>query len=366
MNRARPTRPTRIRRHLVRDFDSRGALQIFLVAGVAAVLLIRFYLHVTGYPQVGGGTLHIAHMLWGGLLMLAALILLLSYLGRRVRLWGALLGGLGFGTFIDEIGKFVTRDNDYFYRPAFALMYVVFVGAYLAIEAIRSRRAHTALEYTINALRELEEAAMRDLQRDEQLRAVRYLDSVQPPTGLSARLRTLIQSLEPDGSAPPSRLHRAGAFVLQRYRALAARPEFWRAVIAFFVIQLGVKLAHVGIVVFRPEAGSTLAARIAFMTQGQGSYAIGEWLQLGSSLISAMFVARGIVALRKSRDAALGEFERSILVSVFVTQVFMFYNAQLAAVAVLAFNLTVLLGLGYMRAHQEDSSSERPRQRPAP
>ena len=33
----------------------------------------------------------------------------------------------------------------------------------------------------------------------------------------------------------------------------------------------------------------------------------------------------------------------------------MFYNAQLAAVAVLAFNLVVPLGLGYTRAHEADA-----------
>lgn len=353
------------RSRLIRNFESRADLELFLVSGVATVLLIRFYLHVTGYPRVGGGTLHIAHMLWGGLLMMVALILLLAYLGRGVRLWGALLGGVGFGTFIDEIGKFVTKDNDYFYRPSFSMMYVVFVAAYLAIQAIRSRRERTRLEYTVNALHELEEAAMHDLQRDEQERAIRYLEAVQPPTELSARLRALILSLEPAGAAPAGRIQRASVLVLRRYRALAARPGFWGALVAFFVIQLAVKLLHVLVVVFRPAAGGTLAAQVAFMTQGQGSYVVAEWLQLGSSLMSALFVARGIVALRGSRDAALREFERSILVSVFVTQVFMFYNAQLAAVVVLAFNLVVLLGLGYMRAHQQEAARALPLQRNA-
>ena len=55
----------------------------FLVAGVASILAIRVYLILTGYPQLGGGGLHIAHMLWGGLLMLVALILMLAFLGRR-------------------------------------------------------------------------------------------------------------------------------------------------------------------------------------------------------------------------------------------------------------------------------------------
>lgn len=49
--------------------DTRGSelSEIWLVSAAVAILGIRGYLHLTGYPQVGGDTLHIAHMLWGGL-----------------------------------------------------------------------------------------------------------------------------------------------------------------------------------------------------------------------------------------------------------------------------------------------------------
>jgi hypothetical protein len=340
------------RPRLIRDFHSGVQLELFLVSGIASVLLIRFYLRITGYPQIGGGTLHIAHMLWGGLLMMIAIVLLLAYHGRGIQLWAALLGGVGFGTFIDEIGKFVTRDHDYFYRPAIALMYVVFVAAFLAVRAIRSGGNRTAEEYTINALRELEEAALHDLQRDEQERAVRYLEQVDPPTRLSRQLHALIVSLQRAPEPRPGRIEQLGAWTLRRYRELAMRPAFWKALVVFFTVQLAVKLLHVTILVFRPDAGESIAARIAFMSDIDG-YALAEWLQLGSSLVSAALVACGIVALRRSRQTALKNFERSILVSVFVTQVFMFYRAQWQALTVLGFNLVVLVALGYMRAHDE-------------
>ena len=349
-----PAAPCVSRYRLIRDFHSGAQLDLCLVSAVASVLLIRFYLEATGYPQIGGGTLHIAHMLWGGLLMMVAVILLLAYLGRAVKLWGALLGGVGFGTFIDEIGKFVTRDNDYFYRPTFALMYVVFVAAYLAMRAIRRRATCTPEEYVVNALHELEEAAMHDLQRDEQARAMRYLAAVRPPTPLSEGLASLIASAPNAPARTPGRIARAGEWLLREYQRLAARPAFWRGLVLFFVAQLVVKLLHVVLLLSGSDAGASLTGRLTVFGGGAGAYAIAEWLQLGSSLRSAAFVAFGILALRTSREAALRHLERSVLVSVFVTQVFMFYHAQLAAVAVLAFNLLVLLGLGYMRAHQTE------------
>jgi hypothetical protein len=69
-----------------------------------------------------------------------------------------------------------------------------------------------------------------------------------------------------------------------------------------------------------------------------------------------MFVGAGIVTLRQSRQGALRLFQRSVLISVFVTQVFMFYRSQWEALVVLGFNLLMLLALGYMRAHERQEA----------
>ena len=120
----------------VRNLDAFYYAEVFLVCAVSAILGIRLFLHMTGYPQIGGSSLHIAHMLWGGLLMLVSIIMLMAFIGRRAELWAAVLGGAGFGTFIDEVGKFVTSDNNYFFEPSVAIMYVVMVLVVLALAAV--------------------------------------------------------------------------------------------------------------------------------------------------------------------------------------------------------------------------------------
>src|SRR6478672_7988278 len=98
------------RLQLVRNVDAGSFLESFLIAAVSAVLVIRVYLELTGYPQIGGGGLHIAHMLWGGVFMTVAILIMLTTLNDAASHLASILGGVGFGTFIDEVGKFVTSD----------------------------------------------------------------------------------------------------------------------------------------------------------------------------------------------------------------------------------------------------------------
>ena len=284
---------------LVRDLHSGHHLELFLVSAVSAVLAIRIYLRLANYPQVGGASLHIAHMLWGGLLMLVALLLLLAYLGRSSRRVAAFVGGIGFGTFIDEVGKFVTRDNDYFFRPAVALIYVTFVLTYLGMRSVRRRRV-THHEYLMNAIQEIEQAALRDLQPEERDRALQYLARAEARDPLVTGLRDLLQRAELRPAPAPSRLQRARQALAARYRELAHHPAFAKTLVAFFIAQLVVKLLHVGIVVSGAEPYAAVVSRLTLVNREVQGYSVIEWLQLGSSLVSAGFVLLGVIAIRST------------------------------------------------------------------
>jgi len=113
---------------------------LMMVVGFAATVVItRFYLELTGYPQIGGGELHIAHLLWGGLALFIASLLPLIFANRRAYDWAAVLSGVGVGLFIDEVGKFITKNNDYFYPAAAPIIYGVFLLTVLLYFEIRRR-----------------------------------------------------------------------------------------------------------------------------------------------------------------------------------------------------------------------------------
>src|ERR671918_2191291 len=115
MSEARSVRPLAWLRRPVRREGAERYLLVMLVSFAGTVIVTRWFLELTGFPQIGGGDLHIAHALWGGAVLFAAALLPIVLAGRFVYLASAFLAGLGMGLFIDEVGKFITAENDYFY-----------------------------------------------------------------------------------------------------------------------------------------------------------------------------------------------------------------------------------------------------------
>jgi len=338
-------------RHFIRNVKSADYLEYFLVAAVATVLAVRFYLHLTGYPRVGGETLHVAHVLWGGLFMAVAVFLLTSFLSRRTTRFAVVLGGVGFGLFIDEVGKFMTSDNDYFFRPAVAIMYALIVLLILAGMGLRRLRGYTQEEYLVNALKEMEEVALRDLDREEKQRALRYLGRSDPENPLVPILQDLLARIELVPEPPPGPWARFKHRLHGLYARVTGLPGFRPALVIFFVGQLLFRLAYVFALVFLAGTGrEPLPASIVFRFIAVRAEHLSfiSLAQVASSLLSAVFVMLGVIHLRRSRLLAYRDFKRSVLVTIFLTQFFLFYQEQFAALVGLGLNILLLVVLDYM------------------
>ena len=318
-----------MRAGLVRNVRSGEHLTTFVVAGVATVLVTRLILSLSGYPQIGGKGLHIAHVLPGGLLMLVAISLLLGYVGPVVRPAAALVGGIGFGLFIDEVGKFITSDNNYFYQPAAAIVYVVFVLIVLATRFLTTRRPIDPREQLANVIDHAVEGVAGGLSRRRLAQASEELRRVGPEVAGRRETRELLVACPADEvelAAPVDALWRA---VLRGFDRLATHPLAPTIAVVVLVVQaIGAPVIAAGI---RFDNG--LVADIPVLGVAAGS------------LLSATFTARGAWQLRKgNRARAERLFELAGLVSLLMTQVFQFAGTQFAEVGGMLLDL-VLLGL---------------------
>lgn len=332
--------------------------ETLLISGIATILVIRTQLWLTNYPQLGGGGLHIAHLLWGGLFMLLAIGLLLTFLGRRVRRAAAIVGGIGFGFFIDELGKFVTEDNNYFYRPAAALIYLIFVGLFLLTRALQRSRRLSAPDDVANAVDLLGEAARHDLDEAERRKALALLERADPADPLVAPLRSLFERLPATPVAAPGAAGRA----VSAARRLAARFAAWTGFATFVAWLFGVwaLLSTIGVfqLVF-PLVVELGGAHPGYVSDRVGDLEFVNVASLASTLVSAALVARGALQLRSgTRSAAYTSFERALLVAIFVTQVFSFFESQFGAVFGLAIDLLLLMALRSVRAAEQRDDAE--------
>ncbi len=138
-----------------------------LLSFATSVALTRLFLEITGYPQVGNSEFHIAHVLWGGLLLFVAALLPLILANRWVYIVGAVCAGIGVGLFIDEVGKFITQSNDYFYPAAAPIIYAFFLVTVLVYFQVRKPPTRDARSELYRALDAIEEVLDHDLEEGE-------------------------------------------------------------------------------------------------------------------------------------------------------------------------------------------------------
>ena len=318
-----------INRFLVRNIEAERLLEDFLVSAIASVLVIRLYLQITGFPTIGTGGIHIAHMLWGGLLMLVAIVLMLTFMGKYVHQISAIIGGIGFGAFIDELGKFITQNNDYFFQPAIALIYVVFIALYISFEILKRRDKLTEQEYIVNALEMAKEAAHKDLDTGEKQRALKLLAKCNQKDSFVASIKSMLEKIDSIPEPKPNMISLATRHLHNSYLSLIKREWFIKVVIVFFVIHTGVSVI-----------GSLLNITSPFF--------ISKWGELVSAMAAGGFVLLGGILIKRSRIKAYQMFKYALLISIFLTQFFRFYSEQLSAVVGLFVNIIVLVTLQYM------------------
>ncbi len=164
-------------RYILRRHAERYIL-ITLLSFALTVSVTRLFLYLTGYPQIGSSVLHIAHVLWGGLFLFAAIILVLTFINERIFILSSIFSGIGVGLFIDEVGKFITSTNDYFFPAAAPIIYTFFLLTVLVYTLVirRSRRNERMELYQL--LGDLEEILDDNFSEEDLVRLQAQIDII--------------------------------------------------------------------------------------------------------------------------------------------------------------------------------------------
>jgi hypothetical protein len=310
--------------YFVRRVTAMQDFEVFFVSSVVTILLVRMLLAATGWPQLGGGKIHFAHLLWGGIGILLAFILYMAMQGRLWTFLATLSAGIGFGLFLDELGKFITSDNDYFFQPVVAIIYVLFVVLFFVFRwlgRVDKMGPETAL---VNSFDFAKEAVMRAMSRGERDEALYVLGRADQADPVVQALSVVLRQVDPPGGGLNA-AQRIWERAHDWWTRLVGRRWFRRTVLWWFILTTLVWLLN----------------PIAFITDGTAITVMDVGGML-SGTATGVCTMLGILRWRRSRLHAYRWFERGALIAILIGEFFSFYQYQVWAVFGLVWMLVQL------------------------
>jgi hypothetical protein len=312
-----------------------------LVAFAATVIVTRAFLELTGYPQIGNDILHIAHALWGGLLLFVSVLLPMVLANRWAIQVSALLGGIGIGLFIDEVGKFITQANDYFFPPSLSIIYgffLVVVFVYLTLRQHRKQDPRVAMYWAFDWL---QDALDGDLDATEAARIETQLEVARQSdrheiVALADTLSAYLQK-EKDHlpAAHPDLWKRMGLWVDTLGQRLG-RQKHRFIISGLLILWVIVVLSNITLLTL----GVNLESRFVNLNNQ-----VMEWREPLISiqvLVSGLIIAAMITWVRGNEERGLAFAISGFLISLVALQLLYFYLSQFSAISTTLLQLVFL------------------------
>lgn len=345
-----------IRKPVKREGSSQY-LVLVLVSFALSVSVTRLFLSASNYPQIGSGELHIAHVLWGGLLLFIAALIPLLISNRRAYRTAAILSGVGVGLFIDEVGKFITQKNDYFYPAAAPIIYIFFILTVMVFLQTRRREETTARAELCKSLEMLQDWIYYPINQKDQAILYDRLDHVQNNADdtILANLAGCILSVikQDQRPAPAERPPRWELYIkgLDRWfserslRILLAIGSMFLAYVAFknpIDYFFGSSMpASIRSIFFEFHSGRWFGSEIAPQL-----YQARVVLEV---ILGSLFIAVCILLFRNKARIGVPLGFGAILVYLGTIDMLLFYFEQFSTILFVLYQLLLLLGLIYYR-----------------
>lgn len=320
---------------LILNLDNYSYIENFLISTVATILGVRLFLQLSGYPQIGGGGLHIAHMLWGGALLVGTLFANLLFIDRNIKKYSAIIGGIGFGLFIDELGKFITSDNNYFYQPTISLIYLILIVLYLGSVSLVNHWHISKSIYLANVFHFVGDAVEHGMSPSSNVTTKKYLTLAN-----KADLIPTIQTFYAVNSTVGNKhqVHRLKQALINKYEHLISNT-FIRKLIIFYICTSATLMVLLTSLIVFIVSQNVFTAHELFGTEVITFSSLGLTM---STIIASFLAFAGLLALPFSNARAYSLFKIYLLFSITVVQFYQFQYYQFGALTGLLFNLIAL------------------------
>lgn len=333
-------------------------LLIMLVSFACSVIGTRVFLQLTGYPQIGNSVFHVAHVLWGGLLLFVATVLTIIFVNHWVYTLVALCSGIGVGLFIDEVGKFITQNNDYFFPFAAPIIYAFFllsVLIYLQVRRPRKIDARVELYYALDQVMELIENDLDEQEHAElETRLQRVLVSANSPEQkrLAEALLAVIDSDTITISSPSPNLWQRIMAQVEKFEQRHLTERRYR-----FLLVLGLSIAAISSLVelilfaaalFSPQVLEELVSGLLLSSHSFDNPLTVTWflilLVLNGITGVLIFLGGGLLLIGRSRLGSEISF-LGLLIALTTVNLLLFYFNQFAAVGTTLWQFTLLVAV---------------------
>ena len=347
----------RLQRPIRREGSGRY-LVVVLVGFVISVTLTRLFLSLTSYIQLGSGEIHISHILWGGLFLFLATLLLLLFSNRQVYKVTAILSGVGMGLFIDEVGKFVTQQNDYFYPLAAPIIYIFFMLFLILVIRLRRQMKSTPRSEFSRAMETLQDWVDHPLNsKDQAVMLARLKDaSTHANPHLASLASSVLEVVQQDSRPLPVER-------LSRWEFYVKKLDQWFSERGLRLI-LAVAFLLMAVIAFKNPASDLLNSRLPdFWGSSLFSAHSGRWLASESApgfyqarvtleiVLGCLLLMNSLLLFYKKTRLGIPLGFGIMILHITAINTLLFYFEQFSTIGYVFFQFLLLTGLIYYRTH---------------
>ena len=343
--------------NLTKRENAADLILVLMISALVTLLVTRYFLQLFGWPTISFGVWHIAHSNWGGMLMILGIISMLVFHGEKIRKTAAIVSGMGWGLFIDEVGKYITKNNDYWFQPAIIIIYISFIILYLIYRHLENNQPQDTKTLLYAAITKLEDAAENELDENEKRETIKKLRTVIKKEkdlnikNLAKELKLFFEKQKPKKIDEHSwwriLINKTGYYSYNKFfktRLVMYGLTIYTSVWAIDKIQETIRI------LINPQ-------KMQMLQKFSGGYDLISksdfYMMAGKiffDLVTAIFFVVGIFFITtKKKFKGLKFFQMGLIVSIFLSSVFKLYFEQFSEVWILATSIILFFVISKMK-----------------